>query len=376
MSIPPQPGQRGPGGQGAGPPQGHFPQQGSYPPPGSFNQPQWQPPQPPPQGNAVKWLLGTVAVLLVIAITVGVTVLVTRDGAGGDGPNSNTPTGPPVASADDDGPVEIITLEPTCQAWMPVSSTISKVQGNGWGDRDPSIPATRWTEQQRAQYEAVGKSMRESADQAVEFARQTPHRVIRQLYEQYVAYSRAYAESISNYVATDDEKALASIAASITISSVCSSISYGSAGLRSASADAIEMPRGIDLPQDSDDPRPFLTEPDPACDEVIALRDKLINDTVEWAKQDPNIPASQWSPAQRDAEEGVIPVLSEYANNIEAIGIESENGTLQDLALFAAVYFRAYVDSLASYRSADNYLIVAGSRAINLIIPACRAAQG
>lgn len=378
MSMPPQPGPWGPGGPGAGPPQqpqGYGPQPGFGQQAGFGQQPQWGPPQPPPpkQGNAVKWLLGVVAVLLVIGITVGVTVIVTRD-SGGTGPTETTPTGPPIASADDNGPVEIITLEPTCQAWIPVSNAMSRVQKNGWGDRDPTVPAVDWSTDAKAQYEAVGKSMRESADQAVGFARQTPHRVVRKLYEQFIAYSRLYADSLQNYVESDDEYALASVAASIAIDSVCNSITYGSAGSQSAGVPAIDVSTRAETPQNVSDPQPFVKEADAVCDDVITLRQRLIEDTAEWAKQDPNIPESEWSVEQRTAEKNAIPTMSKFADDIEAIGLRSENETLQDLAYFAAVYFRGYVNSLDTYVSADNYLVMAGSRAVNTIIPACRAA--
>ena len=63
----------------------------------------------------------------------------------------------------------------------------------------------------RAQYEAVGQAMRSAADQMVPLVKLTPHRVMRELYEQFIAYSRAYAERIPTYTPQDDNLALASV---------------------------------------------------------------------------------------------------------------------------------------------------------------------
>ncbi|GAB7067458.1 hypothetical protein JCM12141A_17470 [Mycolicibacterium hodleri] len=82
--------------------------------------PPWQqgpfvhpPGPPPPTGNGLKWLLGAVAVLLVIAIAVGVTVIVlTRHRESEASPSATAVTGE-IASADDTGPVSVVTDEPT-----------------------------------------------------------------------------------------------------------------------------------------------------------------------------------------------------------------------------------------------------------------------
>jgi len=42
----------------------------------------------------------------------------------------------------------------------------------------------------------------------VALAKRTPHRVMRELYEQFIAYSRAYADRIPTYTPPDDNFAL------------------------------------------------------------------------------------------------------------------------------------------------------------------------
>ena len=66
------------------------------------------------------------------------------------------------------------------------------------------FPASAWTEQQRAQYLAAGQAMRGAAAQTVGLVKLTPHRVMRELYEQFIAYARAYAQRIPNYIPADN----------------------------------------------------------------------------------------------------------------------------------------------------------------------------
>ena len=201
MSYPPQPGQWGPG---APPPSPHQPPPGYYPAPGWGAQ---QPPPPPSKNNGLKWLLVAVAILLVIAISVGVTLFFTRGGSGGDGPTStsSSPTASgDVASANDTGPVAIITSDPTCEGWRMLQNTLAAAQANGWSQRDPSIPAAEWTPGRRAQFEAVGNACVRLPTKQLHFAKQTPHRVMRELYEQFIAFGRAYADSLASYISDDD----------------------------------------------------------------------------------------------------------------------------------------------------------------------------
>src|SRR6478736_5641932 len=124
MSVPPPPNQRG-----SQPPTGDqpasVPQWG--PPPGGQpgGAPQWGPQQPwgpppgPPRsgGGKGKWIFGGIALLAVIAVTVVITVLVVGKNSGGGSPTPTNGNGSDIASANDKGPVAIITDDPTCSGW-------------------------------------------------------------------------------------------------------------------------------------------------------------------------------------------------------------------------------------------------------------------
>ena len=90
-----------------------------------------QPPGPPNRGNGLKWVLGALVLLVVVAVSVGATLLFTRGGSG-DAPPIET-SGPPttsgvasdVASANDVGPADVITEDPTCAPWGPIGDTLA-----------------------------------------------------------------------------------------------------------------------------------------------------------------------------------------------------------------------------------------------------------
>ena len=198
MSVPPPPNQWGSqpptGGQPAGAPQWGPPPGGQ---PGGV--PPWGPPPGPPQrrGGKGKWIFGGIALLAVIAVTVVITVLVVGKDSGGGSPTPTNGNGSDFASANDKGPVGIITEDPTCDAWGRVAREYSSAtKAVNWGDRDQSIPASAWTPDQRAMYETVGKAVSNAADQTGNFVKLTPHRVMRELYEQFIAYGRAFTTKI------------------------------------------------------------------------------------------------------------------------------------------------------------------------------------
>ena len=239
MTLPPPPGGNPPTPPPGGPFQPPVGGPGPYPGPGP-QQPPW--PQqpwtagPPPQkrGNGWKWALGAVALLAVIGVTAAVTMSVT-----GDNDGNGSPTSPPsgsnsgIASANDTGPATIVTEDPSCAAWTPINNTLAQMQRNGWDKRDPAIPATDWTPELRAQYEEVGRAMRSAADQTVPLVKLTPHRVMRELYEQFIAYARAYSDAIPTYTPVDQPfswRRPGQLRSALCV--LCAAITYGSAQAR------------------------------------------------------------------------------------------------------------------------------------------------
>ena len=88
-------------------------------------------PPPKKRGNGWKWGLGALALLVVIGVTAAVTISVTRMVMHGD----PSPTGDTfgLASADDKGPANIITEDPSCAAWGPINQHIRRRSEKGLG---------------------------------------------------------------------------------------------------------------------------------------------------------------------------------------------------------------------------------------------------
>ncbi|MGV0871649.1 hypothetical protein [Mycolicibacterium sp. XJ879] len=310
------------------------------------------------------------ALLAVIGVTVAVTISVISDENGnGADPSGNTYG---LASADDKGPANIITEDPTCAAWRRTNANLAESQKE-WGNRDPSVPAAEWTPEERSQYEAAGQALRNAADQTVQLAKLTPHRVVRELYEQFIAYARAYADVLPTYTAADNHLVGVALTTSGAVTFACTAIEWDSAQTWAPLIPAPAPPSKLAGLSDPNDPQRFLKGEDPICSQWDQLLNQYTNETLEWQSLDPNIPASSWTAEQRAVIDAVTPTMSQHANELENLGRSSANPIVQDFAVFAAQYRRAYVATLPNYTPADSYLSRASNRASTAINEACKA---
>lgn len=356
----------------------------SHPPPGGPPYPPQQPPWPrqqwsvgpPPKkrGNGWKWALGAVALLAVIGVTVAVTISVTKNDGSDDSNSSANTFG--LASADDKGPANVITEDPTCAAWTPINQKLANVTKAGWNDRDPSIAATDWTPEQRTLHIEAGKAMREAADQTVQLAKTTPHRVIRGLYEQFIAYARAYDAAILTYKPADNHLAGVVTASAAALSNLCAAVSYGSAQARDPFLPTPQAPSVFPQLTDPGNPQPFLSAEDSQCEGWNRLLQQYDSNSAvgAWKGLDARIPAGSWNPTQQAVVDAVSSVMSRYADDLEDLGRASANPTFQDLAVLAAQYRRAYVSALPTYGPADSYLSRTSAMTASMVYEACEAA--
>ncbi|WP_135451385.1 hypothetical protein [Mycobacterium sp. DL99] len=390
MSLPPPPGSFGqqPPMGGGGQPGGGAPQPWQQPggqagpPPGGpppwGPQQQWAggPPPPPNGGRKTKWILGGLALVLAIALAVVITVLVVKPDSGGNGPSNAGPEGSKsvFASADDTGPAGIITDDPTCDAWNSIANEYaSAAKSVNWDDRDFNIPASSWTSEQRGMYESVGKAMTEAGDQTANLVKKTPHRVMRALYGQFIAYTRAFVERIQSYTADDDNLVAASNGAGSGLVNICAAIRYRSAQAVAPLVEAVPGPTKVAAPQEASAPARFLAESNPTCSDWDALVSKFDDDTKSWRSIDKNIPAKEWSPEQKSVNDAVAPIMTASADEIERLGRQSGNPELEDIAILAAQYRRAFVIALPGYTAADAYLELTATNLVRLVNWACKS---
>ncbi|CKG83073.1 Uncharacterised protein [Mycolicibacterium smegmatis] len=364
------------------PPHGFPPPSGGpsgYPGP-AFPSRSWQQPQGPRRGNGWKWALGTVALVAVVGVTAAVTSTVVHKEGESTSPSAEAPTSATggasaeIASSDDTRPVTVIAEDPSCAAATPILETRAAIQRNGWDKRDASLPAAAWSAEVRAQYEAVAQSMRLSADQLVPVAKLTPHRVMRELYEQIIAYSRAYAESVSAYT-PEDNAALVSTNASTAVSLICVAIKNGSAAARGPLT--VQGPTRSDLQQvgDVSSPGRFLTEPNPECSTWEKALNDFDNDTVQWRAISADIPAGEWTPEQKSITDAVIPVMRRLATQQVQSGEQSGNAVWRDFADLSAQYRLAYAEALPTYVASDDVLSAVSLRLGSVVSSACRLVE-
>ncbi|WP_301124248.1 hypothetical protein [Mycolicibacterium fortuitum] len=342
-------------------------------------QQQFTPPPPSKNNRALKWALGGTALIAVIAITAVVTMSLgggDKDKADGSGTPATAGSGSnsEFASANDTGPITIITEDPSCAPWIPINNTLADSEKNGFLDRDKTIPASAWSPELRSQYEEVGRAMRAAADQATPLVKLTTHRVMRQLYEQFIAYARAYADALPTYTAHDDGLERAASMATRTLSAICQSISFGSAAARAPLVPPGPAPSGTGQPEDPAQPQRFITTPDSVCPAWQSASDQFLADVADWLKTNPDTPAGQWSPEEKALNEAAIPVMRQSADTLEGLGHRSDNITLQDFAILSAQYRRAFAQAIPTYTAADKHLYDASVYSVGVVIGACKAA--
>ncbi|WP_141772542.1 hypothetical protein [Mycolicibacterium neoaurum] len=310
-----------------------------------------------------------------VAVSVGATLLITRDG-GSHGGNADPLTSSDIASANDTSPISIITEDPTCAPWRPIISTLASQQRQGWESRDYSRSRSEWTADEQRLYDAVAKAMLGAADRTAALAKLTTHRVMRELYEQSIAYWRAYADSIPNYRPADNFLAITASDTSDAITSICGAIDNGSAAARGpliAPQQAATTDGAEDHPNS---PERFIGEKDRAfCSQWSDLVKKFEQDTAEWRNWDALSPASEWDPQHQSIMTNATPVFENFADDMASLARSGDNAIVRDFAELSAQYFRAYVKAIPTYDVNDSYLSSVGTLGYLSIFNACASAE-
>lgn len=380
MTVPPphdpfgsQPSGGGGGPQWAGPP----PQGAGGPAPygqpgGHWQQPSWAP--PPNKGGKGKWILVGLALVAVIAVSVVGTVLVLRsDTNGGKSPNNGDGTSE-FASANDTGPANIITEDPTCEAWTKIAHGLETAVP-GWNEQDYSTAATEWSTEQRAVFEQQSAALAGAIPSAANLAKQTPHRVMRELYGQFNAYAQAVIDSVPTYSSSDNEIVAASNQFTGALNRVCDAIYYRAAQQTAPLISPAELPAEIKAPESADTPVPelFLNGNDRSCSDWIAMVERFNVDAKPWRGVDSKISATEWTADQKAVMTAVESVMATYSDDMERLGRDSGNAVWEDFAVMAAQYMRAYVRAIPTYTGNVSYMASQSTLLASAIHWACKA---
>jgi hypothetical protein len=201
----------------------------------------------------------------------------------------------------------------------------------------------------------------------------TPNRVMRELYEQFIAYARAYAESLPTYTAPDNHLANVAVSATYVLINICNAAENGSAAARGPLVGPTDMPTKTTSPSAPSRQQRFLKSANTVCPEWAATITKVIAAMADFARTDPGVPANQWSAEQQAITNAVVPALRQNADEMYDLGKRSENPVLEDFAMLAVTYQRAFLEALPTYVPGDQYLYNTAAQAQTIINEACLA---
>lgn len=314
--------------------------------------------------------------MLAIALAVVVTVLVVRPDGGNDSPADGTHGGESkFSSADDLGPVTIVTDDATCNAWSAIGRELAAAEESvEWAGRDYTIPATSWTHDNRQMYESVAKAMSTAAEKAANLSEQTPHRVMRELYNQFIAYATHFAKRIPSYVEEDDDLAAVADGISSALGGICSAVASNAASAVGPLLSEPDSPSAEPRrPSTDDSAQLFIENEIPVCGEWESNANNFADRVTSWRAIDPAISHSDWTDEQRSVIEDVRPIMSANADELERLGRQSRNPVFEDIATLAAQYRRAFVTALPNYTPVDNSLSATATYLVNSVLWACKA---
>lgn len=338
----------------------------------------WLPPAPAPKKRGPwPWIIGAIALITVIALAVTAGVQWGRSHDSSSATATPSPTvASDVASANDHAPVGIITEDPSCGPWGPINDTLAETtKANRWESRDETIPASQWTPDMRTIFQSSADAFRKAADQTVPLIKLTPHRVMRELYEQYVAYVRAWANRVPAYTPSDFDLIRTGATIGNTLNGICQAITFRSALTRGPMVPAGPTPTAFAPIGDANNPTRFLSAPDPGCADWNRITDDIAHhpDLVAWLKEDSNLPASSWSPQYQAENEAAKPVLARIADTAEKLGHQASNPVIDDFGALIAQYERAMAAGIPTYTQPDIYLFQTFQHGLGVLSAACNS---
>lgn len=212
------------------------------------------------------------------------------------------------------------------------------------------VDGADWTAEQRRLMIAEADTKRLAADEAVALIGQTPNPMVRQLYGQYVAHARAFADAVRNssYEQGDGNHRLATGNVDAAVSAICTTIETGRPDVFASMVAPIHI--------DTTPPPPV----DPINPALVITR---IANCVDWA----NPVETHYS---ADLVEKDPAIGSQKADVLLDIGRRSENPLAYYLAAHGALYFR-----IAAVTTSDGPDEQAGYRNFGMAIWALGASS-
>lgn len=211
--------------------------------------------------------------------------------------------------------------------------------------------ASEWSPEQRDIMTGAAQAFRTAADRLVPSIEQTPNRFVRELYEQYVAYSRAFADAVPNYVAAQSGFAYAAIFINQVVLGICAVVERGKPDVYLAQIPPIDIGQPPPPPPpDPANPPVMLTQVMPNCD--------------QWRSA---MPVSLSTELMTDRSKG-----DQYAEVLLGLGAGGANPLAYDIAAFTAYYLR--VAAVVTDTNVQQGYRNVGTAVWDFINSACKAA--
>lgn len=235
------------------------------------------------------------------------------------------------ASDADTGPAGIITVEPTCTTYQTHSTT----------------------------------------DQLAELSRRTPHRVVREIYQQINAYRAASVAT--NGPAGDDDVVTADTLAEAMLN-ICGAIDSSAAAAAAAAVPPAVAPSAPAPSRDPGGTPVFMGTPAKICRALNRQAEAVDPRLADWSMQNFDTPVTQRSASDQQLWDAAVAVLADDAENSARLATASANPVVEDLLTLSTQYQRAFVHSAPTYTSADRPLYLVAKKSSVAVRTACAAA--
>lgn len=327
------------------------------------------PPRPPsepggfatPQEPSRKpWIAIGLSLSLIVALVIGFfawrETIVGRDQGGGDQP--------PTAYGLDKTVGLLREKDPVCGDWRKFADALSD-QEKPWASIDATVPAARWTEEQRRIYVDVGKAMSAAADNFESILPRAEHAVIQELIAQTIVYLRTFVARIPHYIETDSLVAGVASNFGTAVSYMCSAVPL-TAQEHPTSVSKAEAPAALST---------FMSNRDPACEIYLRFLNRQKSTLSGWMTADSRTPAHQWNPEQKRLYLAVQKVLGRDSEELRNIAEDTQSAVLRDLLLTQADYMKVFGAALSAYVPDDLQLWKVVTGIGGGISAACKAAS-
>lgn len=276
-----------------------------------------------------------------------------------------------IASSHDTGPVTLIVDDPTCGQIREISDSIRPTL-ESLDKFDPQIPASQWTDSRRSRYQEALGQLNTAADKYLQIAKQTPSRVMRELYLQSVAYYQAFVTRIDSYVPETHNIALAARYYVETIEYICSA-EFATEERKDDQRSVDPGPIAAPSIAEAAIPQVLMKEPDPVCPAWIDSMERSELEIQAWRRGfDPSLPAGTWPESQRNLMASAKPVFQQEINKMNTSLKTVSNPTLRDLTALSSLYLSTFIAWSDTYVPQDMWLYNTAISLRNAIATSCQ----